>query len=38
MEINFNEKAKEALKDLVNQSSEEYIRIKGILWMWKTWI
>lgn len=28
MEINFNEKAKEALENLVRESSEEYVRIK----------
>lgn len=28
MELKFDEKAKEALKALVNESSEEYIRIK----------
>lgn len=28
MELKFDEKAKEALKDLVNESSEDYIRIK----------
>ena len=28
MELKFDEKAKKALKDLVNESSEEYIRIK----------
>ena len=28
MEINFNEKAKEALETLVRESSEEYVRIK----------
>lgn len=28
MELKFDEKAREALKDLVNESSEEYIRIK----------
>lgn len=34
MELKFDEKAKDALKALVNESSEEYIRIKVFLWLW----
>ena len=33
MALKFDE-AREALKALVNESSEEYVRIKVFLWLW----